>query len=68
MHYYGPRISHSDRSLYHPLRNSRVFETEGISSQLVLQQDDRELTTEIGRSELHFNEDDSVFHSSIFIS
>lgn len=59
VHYDSPRTLQSDQSLYHLLRNASVYETDGISSQLVLSQDCRELTIEVARSELHIQEDDS---------
>ncbi|EXJ63403.1 uncharacterized protein A1O5_11452 [Cladophialophora psammophila CBS 110553] len=58
-HYNSPRVSENDRSLQDLFRNARVYETDGISSLLVLPQGGQELPVELERSELHIREDES---------
>ncbi|KAF4340028.1 hypothetical protein FBEOM_6067 [Fusarium beomiforme] len=59
VHFNSPRTSEDNSSLYWTLSGAVVYETDGISSELHLSQDGRDLIHVQERSELHIREDDS---------
>ncbi|EAW19928.1 uncharacterized protein NFIA_095480 [Aspergillus fischeri NRRL 181] len=59
VHFRSPRLKTGEQSLYEMLRNIGVCETDGISSELHLNQDGKDIMAEVRQSELHFQEYDS---------
>ncbi|RMZ78170.1 hypothetical protein DV738_g4087, partial [Chaetothyriales sp. CBS 135597] len=55
-HYNSPRVRENDSSLHDILKRARVYETDGISSELVLSQGGREVTVQIEHGEFHISE------------
>ncbi|KAF4212811.1 hypothetical protein CNMCM5878_000675 [Aspergillus fumigatiaffinis] len=56
VHFKSPRLKTGEQSLYEMLRNIDIRETDGISSELHLNQDGKDIMVEIRQSELHFQE------------
>ncbi|GFF32149.1 conserved hypothetical protein [Aspergillus udagawae] len=59
VHFRSPRLKTGEQSLYELLRNISIRETDGISSELHLNQDGKDIMVEISQSELHFQEYES---------
>ncbi|KAF7179749.1 hypothetical protein CNMCM7691_008799 [Aspergillus felis] len=59
VHFRSPRLKAGEQSLYEMLRNIGIRETDGISSELHLNQDGKDIMVEISQSELHFQEYES---------
>ncbi|KAH3395487.1 hypothetical protein KXV81_002967 [Aspergillus fumigatus] len=59
VHFRSPRLKAGEQPLYAMLRNIRICETDGLSSELHLNQDGKDIMVEISQSELHFHECES---------
>ncbi|GFF57726.1 hypothetical protein IFM61392_07789 [Aspergillus lentulus] len=59
VHFRSPRLKTGEQSFYEMLRNIDIRETDGISSELHLNQDGKDIMVEIRQSELHFQEYES---------
>ncbi|KAF7558422.1 hypothetical protein G7046_g5742 [Stylonectria norvegica] len=60
VHFDSPRTNPSERDLYRTLLNAEVYETDGISSELHLSQDGRDIVHVQERSELHIREANGI--------
>ncbi|OGM49543.1 hypothetical protein ABOM_001651 [Aspergillus bombycis] len=58
-HYNSPRMLKSEDGFYELLRKIKVCATDGISSELHLNQDGKDILVEVSRSELHLHETDT---------
>ncbi|KAB8229009.1 uncharacterized protein BDW43DRAFT_289566 [Aspergillus alliaceus] len=58
-HYNSPRMLKSEDTFYELLRKIKVCATDGISSELHLNQDGKDILVEVSRSELHLHEADT---------
>ncbi|KNG81405.1 hypothetical protein ANOM_010513, partial [Aspergillus nomiae NRRL 13137] len=58
-HYNSPRMLKSEDTFYELLRTIKVRATDGISSELHLSQDGKDILVEVSRSELHLHETDT---------
>lgn len=56
-HYNSPRLNEGADILYETLKNTEVYETDGIAATLYLNQDGRERSYEKGQSDLHLEEE-----------
>ncbi|KOC14318.1 hypothetical protein AFLA70_555g000420 [Aspergillus flavus AF70] len=56
VHYNSPRILKGESAFYELLRKTKVCATDGISSELHLNQDGKDIIVEISKSELHLDE------------
>lgn len=61
LHFRSPRALNNERELYDLLKNIDVFETDGISSEIHLNQDGNDISVEVSRSEFHLDENDNGF-------
>ncbi|KAE8338025.1 hypothetical protein BDV24DRAFT_177138 [Aspergillus arachidicola] len=59
VHYHSPRILKGESAFYALLRKTKVCATDGISSELHLNQDGKDIIVEISKSELHLDETDA---------
>lgn len=62
VHYNSPRTEDDGMELYHILNGTKVYETDGISSELHLSQDGQSIVHIQEQSELHLREDDDVLN------
>ncbi|KAL2866124.1 uncharacterized protein BJX67DRAFT_372785 [Aspergillus lucknowensis] len=58
VHLKSPRLRSGEHALFESLKRIDVRETDGISSELHLNQDGKDIMVEINKSELHFNDSD----------
>ncbi|KAK3936617.1 hypothetical protein QBC46DRAFT_461396 [Diplogelasinospora grovesii] len=58
VHFKSPRTQQDTESLYHLLRRSQTWETDGISSKLHLIMDGEFITAQVQHGEAHIHEDD----------
>lgn len=56
VHYKSPRLADGERALYDLLKNIDVRETDGITSELHLQQDGKEIKAKVSEGEIHIEE------------
>ncbi|KAE8423087.1 hypothetical protein BDV36DRAFT_279575 [Aspergillus pseudocaelatus] len=56
VHYHSPRILKGESAFYELLRKTKVCATDGISSELHLNQDGKDIVVEVSKSELHLDE------------
>ncbi|KAL4784029.1 hypothetical protein BJX76DRAFT_348158 [Aspergillus varians] len=59
VHFRSPRIKIGEQHFYELLKKINVRETDGISSELHLNQDGKDIKVEVSQSELHFQESES---------
>jgi hypothetical protein len=59
VHFKSPRARKNEGAFYELLRNIEVCETDGISSELHLNQDGKDIKVELSKSELHLQESDT---------
>ncbi|KAJ4122741.1 hypothetical protein NW768_010183 [Fusarium equiseti] len=60
VHFDSPRTQDDNSDLYWLLNGTKVYETDGISSELHLSQDGHGIVHALDRSELHIREDDDT--------
>ncbi|KAI9038751.1 uncharacterized protein KD926_010486 [Aspergillus affinis] len=60
VHYQSPRAIKNEAGFYEILKNIDVSETDGITSELHLNQDGKDIRVEVAKSELHLQEDGSA--------
>ncbi|OJZ91020.1 hypothetical protein ASPFODRAFT_57246 [Aspergillus luchuensis CBS 106.47] len=56
VHYKSPRLADGERAFYDLLKNIDVRETDGITSELHLQQDGKEIKAKVSEGEIHIEE------------
>lgn len=56
VHYKSPRLVDGERAFYELLKNIDVRETDGITSELHLQQDGKDLKVKVADGEIHIEE------------
>lgn len=56
VHFRSPRIQNGERLFYHDLKNIGVYETDNITSQLHLSQDEKIIKVDISKSEIHLQD------------
>lgn len=61
VHFRSPRALNNEGELYDLLQNIDVRETDGISSEIHLNQDGNDISVEVSRSEFHLDENDNGF-------
>lgn len=57
-HFRSPRVTKDQNVFYELLKRIDVCETDGISSEIHLNQDGNDISVEVSRSELHFHENE----------
>lgn len=60
VHFRSPRVAENEQAFYDLLRGCETWETDGISSQLILDVDGRSITVQLERSDVYIDDDPST--------